>query len=41
MPDKSTQEQLISFFEYLEEIYLEQLYDQDSELNAHDKDMYI
>ena len=33
---KDTHEQLIDFFEYLESIYLEE-----TELNAHDKDMYI
>ena len=33
---KDTHEQLISLFEYMEQIYLEQ-----TELNAHDKDMYI
>ena len=38
---KDTHEQLISFFEYLEVIYLEQLCDQDSELNTYDKNMYL
>ena len=33
---KDTHEQLIDFFEYLESIYLEE-----TELNMHDKDMYI
>ena len=33
---KDTHEQLIDFFEYLEQIYLEE-----TELNTHDKDMYI
>ena len=33
---KDTHEQLISLFEYMEQIYLEE-----TELNMHDKDMYI
>ena len=33
---KDTHEQLMDFFEYLEEIYLEE-----TELNAYDKNMYI
>ena len=33
---KDTHEQLISLFERMEELYLEQ-----TELNAYDKDMYI
>ena len=35
---KDTHEQLLDFFEYLGTIYDEQ---QQSELNTHDKDMYI
>ena len=38
---KDTHEQLISLFEYMEVIYLEHLYNQDSELNTHDKNMYL